>query len=527
VRIRYRYRGNEKIFDQATDAVVLGRPRAGVHVDIDLSPDLRVSRPHARISVADGDYWIEDLASANGTEVDGQPIKGRGKLRLEPGRTICISETTIEVELPLAEPDPDPGWASVDKTLVDTHDARLDIAEMIDAATPVFEPGQPIDPDRAQALALLYELPLQFGEQTELDVLFQTIIERLVAIIPAASRGALLLEDQASGELLLKAHVPAGQPSVSMTLASRTMARRQGFIWREGLDPSQSQFLNRIKAGMYVPLIWKGKVMGAACVDNSDGGTIFTTDDLRLMLAVAHYAAMAAMQNQLQAELRRNAALLGRLLTNFSPKIRDILLSRAAHGRLRLGGEKSEVVILASDIRGFTKLTAGMDTDDVMDLLNDYFSALVEAIFKQDGTVDKITGDAILAVFGSPEPDPSRHEKAVRAALAMQSAMTEVSGERKRRGQVTCTIGIGVHCGEVLHGFIGSNDRMELTIIGETANWTARYCAGAGGGEILLSPAMHQRLWRHIDTELITIDTKHEGSLSAYRLNGIKGLARI
>jgi len=122
-----------------------------------------------------------------------------------------------------------------------------------------------------------------FGEQTELDTLFQTVIERLVAIIPAATRGALLLEDQTSGELLLKAHVPAGQPSVSMTLASRTMSRRQGFIWARGLDPSQSQFLNRIKAGMYVPLIWKGRVLGVACVDNSDGGTIFTADDLRLI----------------------------------------------------------------------------------------------------------------------------------------------------------------------------------------------------------------------------------------------------
>ncbi len=523
MRIRYLYRGNEKIFDQMTDAVVLGRPRAGVHVDIDLSPDLRVSRPHARISAADGFYWIEDLGSANGTEVDGTSIKGRGKVQFEPGQTIRISDTTVQIEIPVVEPDLDPSWGSVDRTLVDTHDTRLDIVEMIDAAAPVFEPGQAIDPNRAQALALLYELPLQFGEQTELDALFQTIIERLVAIIPAASRGALLLEEQAGGELLLKAHVPAGQPSVSMTLASRTMARRQGFIWHEGLDPSQSQFLNRIKAGMYVPLIWKGQVMGAACVDNSDGGTIFTADDLRLMLAVAHYAAMAAMQNQLQTELRRNAALLGRLLTNFSPKIRDTLLSRAAHGRLRLGGERSEVVILVSDVRGFTKLTSGMDTDDVMDLLNDYFSALVEAIFKHDGTVDKITGDAILSVFGSPEPDPLRHEKAVRAAMAMQSAMTEVTEQRKRRGQVTCMIGIGVHCGEVLHGFIGSNDRMELTVIGEAANWTARYCDGAGGGEILLSPAMHQRLWRYIDTELITIETKHEGSLSAYRLNGIKG----
>ena len=525
MRIRYRYRGNEKIFDQSAQSVVIGRPRSGVHVDIDLTPDLRVSRPHARISLADGGYWIEDLGSANGTEVDGQPIKGSGKVRLAPGQKIQISDTVLQVEQPVSEGDLEPGWAN-DATLVDTHDTRLDITEMIDAAAPVFEPGMPIDPDQAQALALLYELPLQFGEQIELDALFQTIIERLVAIIPAASRGALLLEDQTSGELLLKAHLPAGQPSVSMTLASRTMARRQGFIWRQGLDPSQSQFLNRIKAGMYVPLMWKGRVLGVACVDNSDGGSVFTVDDLRLMLAVAHYAAMAAMQNQLQAELRLNAALLSRLLTNFSPKMRDKLLSRAAQGRLRLGGERSEVVILESDIRGFTKLTAGMDTDDVMDLLNDYFSALVDAIFKHDGTVDKITGDAIFAVFGSPEPDPLRHEKAIRAAIAMQHTMDEISERRRRRGQAICTIGIGVHCGEVLHGFIGSNDRMELTVIGEAANWTARYCAGAASGEILISPALHQRMWRYIDAELTTIDTKHEGSLSAYRLKGIKTAAR-
>ncbi len=525
MRILYRYRGTEKIFDEVCEAVVLGRPREGVHVDIDLTPDLGVSRPHARISISDGYYWIEDLGSANGTELDAKQIQGKGKVRLEPGHTIRISDTTIEVEIPVTQTGSGPGVASDDKTLVTTHDTRLDIDAMIDAAAPVFKPGQPIDPTRAQDLSLLYELPLRFGEETELDTLFQTIIERLVAIIPAASRGALLLEDSENGGLLLKAHVPTGRPSVSMTLASRAMARREGFIWREGIDPSQSQFLNRIKAGMYVPLMWKGRALGAACVDNSDDGTLFTAEDLRLMLAVAHYAAMAAMQTQLQNDLRRNAALLGRLLTNFSPSIRNKLLSRAAHGRLRPGGEKSEVVILVSDIRGFTLLSSGMDTDDVVDLLNDYFSALTDAIFQHDGTIDKITGDAILAVFGCPEPDSMRHEKAVRAALAMQSAMTEVSQQRKRRGQVTCAIGIGVHCGEVLHGFIGSNDRMELTIIGEAANWTARYCDGAAGGEILISPALHQRLWRYVDTELTAIETKHEGTLSAYRLKGIKSAA--
>ena len=526
MRIRYRYRDNEKVFNQPAASVVIGRPRHGVRVDIDLTPDLRVSRPHAQISLADGQYWIEDLGSANGTEVDGRPIKGEGKVRLEPGQTIQISETTLEVEMPTVGADRDLDWSSDNATVVETQDTRLNIGETIDATAPVYDLGDPIDPDRAKALVLLYELPLRFAGKIELDELFQTIIEQLVAIIPAASRGALLLEDPESGQLLLKAHVPAGQPSVSMTLAMMTMTRRQGFIWREGLDPSRSQFLNRIKAGMYVPLIWEGRAMGAACVDNSDGGTLFTMHDLRLMLAVAHYAAMAAKQHQLQSNLRSNAVLLSRLLSNFSPKIRDKLLARAANGRLRPGGEKSEVVILVSDIRGFTQLTAGMDTDDVMDLLNDYFSRLVDAIFKYDGTVDRISGDGILAVFGSPEPDPLRHEKAIRAALAMQSVMSAISEERRRRGLAICEIGIGVHCGEVLHGFVGSKDRMELAIIGEAANWTDRYCTGARGGEILISPAMHQRLWRYVDAELMIIDTKHEGRLRAYRLNGINSAAR-
>jgi len=522
VRISYRYRDTEKVFDQPSSSVVIGRPRHGVHVDIDLTPDLRVSRRHAQISLADGQHWIEDLGSANGTEVDGRSIKGEGKVRLEPGQTIRISETTLEVTMPTVGADLDPDWISDNATVVTTQETRLNIDEIIDAQAPVYDLDDPIDSDRAKALVLLYELPLRFGGQIELDELFQTIIEQLVAIIPAASRGALLLEDRESGQLLLRAHVPAGQPSVSMTLATMAMSRRQAFIWHEGLDPSRSQFLNRIKAGMYVPLIWKGRALGAACVDNSDGGTLFTMHDLRLMLAIAHYAAMAAEQHQLQSSLRSNAVLLSRLLSNFSPKIRDKLLARAANGRLGPGGERSEVVILISDIRGYTQLTAGMDTDDVMDLLNDYLSALVDAIFKYDGTVDKIAGDGIFAVFGSPEPDPLRHEKAIRAAVTMQSVMSEISEERRRRGLVTCEIGIGVHCGEVLHGFIGSKDRMEWKIIGEAANWTDRYCSGARGGEILISPAMHQRLWRYVDTELATIDTKHEGKLRAYRLKGIK-----
>jgi len=517
MRILYRYRDTEKVFDHALDEVVIGRPRGGVHVDIDLTPDLRVSRPHAKISFESGHYWIEDLGSTNGTTLDGQSITAVGKIRVEPGQIIGISDTTLTIEVP-DNTDPDETVL-----LRSSEDAEAEIIAVIDAAASAFDTENPPDPTRAQQMALLYELPLRFAKEVQMDTLLQTIVEQLVSIIPAANRGALLVREGGSGSLLLRAHVPAGEPSVSMTLARRAMAERQALIWTTGIVPSRSQMINRIQAGMYAPLIWLDEVVGVVCVDNSDAGTQFTNDDLRLMVAVAHYAAMALKQHRLDSELRENSLLLGRLLANFSPKIRDRLLSRARHGRLRLGGERSDVVVLESDIRGFTALSAGMDEDEVVDLLNEYFSALVDAIFLHDGTIDKFVGDAILAVFGSPEPDARRYENAIHAALAMQKAAAEVTRSRRSRDLVGCDFGIGIHCGTVLHGFIGSTERMELTIIGEAVNWTSRFCAGAAAGEILISPALHQHIWQLIETEPVVVEAKHEGDLRAYRVKGLRG----
>ena len=95
MRIRYHYRGNEKLFDQSVASVVIGRPRTGVHVDIDLTPDLRVSRPHARISSADGQYWIEDLNSVNWTYLNNQRLSPDKPAPLQEGDLLRLGNVLL------------------------------------------------------------------------------------------------------------------------------------------------------------------------------------------------------------------------------------------------------------------------------------------------------------------------------------------------------------------------------------------------------------------------------------------------
>jgi adenylate cyclase len=163
-----------------------------------------------------------------------------------------------------------------------------------------------------------------------------------------------------------------------------------------------------------------------------------------------------------------------------------------------------------------------MDPDEVVEMLNDYLGVLVPVVFAHNGTIDKFMGDAILAIFGSPESDPKQHENALRAAVDMQRAVAKLNEPRKLQVAPCRDFGIGIHCGDVVHGFVGTADRMEFTVIGDAVNRTARYCAAACGCEILISPEMDERVWRFAETEQSTIHTKHEDDFVAYRVKSLK-----
>jgi adenylate cyclase len=139
-----------------------------------------------------------------------------------------------------------------------------------------------------------------------------------------------------------------------------------------------------------------------------------------------------------------------------------------------LQGDRREVSVLVSDLRGFTTLSETMPAEQVAAHLNEYFPAMIDAIFAERGMVNDFIGDGILAVFGAPLPEGDHAWRAARAALAMQTALETLNREWAARGIATLRMGIGIHTGMVFAGNVGGPSRIKYTVIGDTVNVTAR-----------------------------------------------------
>ncbi|MGF1567655.1 MAG: GAF domain-containing protein [Nodosilinea sp.] len=141
---------------------------------------------------------------------------------------------------------------------------------------------------------------------------------------------------------------------------------------------------------------------------------------------------------------------------------------------LLMKGERKEVTVLFSDIRGYTTLTENLEADRVVEMLNAYFETMVEAVFNFEGTLDKFIGDALMAVFGAPLPLSNHAWAAVQAALDMRQRLIQFNAHRLDKNQPEIRIGIGISSGEVVSGNIGSQRKMEYTVIGDGVNLSSR-----------------------------------------------------
>jgi adenylate cyclase len=142
--------------------------------------------------------------------------------------------------------------------------------------------------------------------------------------------------------------------------------------------------------------------------------------------------------------------------------------------KLRLGGEKRELTVLFSDIRGFTSVAETLSPEDLVKLLNTYLTQMTEKVFRYDGLLDKYIGDAIMAVYGAPIHRPDHARLACRTALDMLAALKELHAEWRRTGRPLLDIGIGINTGPMIVGNMGSETRFDYTVIGDAVNLGAR-----------------------------------------------------
>ncbi len=179
----------------------------------------------------------------------------------------------------------------------------------------------------------------------------------------------------------------------------------------------------------------------------------------------------------------------------FSPEIATNI-RKGGDAFLRPGGREQEVVVMFSDLEGFTRACAGLSAAEALAMLSEYQECMVAEIFGAGGTLDKFIGDGIMATFGTPAPAADAADRAVRAARGMMAAMTKLNRERAARRQQPLKQRIGIHAGPAIVGNVGTHQRLEFTVIGDTVNVASRIeeACKRMGKAAMLSAAVVERL---------------------------------
>jgi adenylate cyclase len=199
--------------------------------------------------------------------------------------------------------------------------------------------------------------------------------------------------------------------------------------------------------------------------------------------------------------------------------------------KMSLVGEKLEVTILFSDLRGFTSISERMDPQTLVGLLNEYFTEMVEAVLAEDGVVDKYIGDAIMVVFGAPEPEPNDALRAVRSAVGMRKALARLNARLSARGITPLRTGIGIHTGQVIAGSIGHEEQRQYTVIGDAVNLASRLETATKdvGAHILISEHTYELVKEHVvarQVKEITVKGRAQPVMT-YEVTGLVGEAPL
>ncbi|BBO84151.1 hypothetical protein DSCO28_47170 [Desulfosarcina ovata subsp. sediminis] len=233
---------------------------------------------------------------------------------------------------------------------------------------------------------------------------------------------------------------------------------------------------------------------------------------------------LATAFNQMGEELFRHSLTRQSFGKYVGAEVLEMIL--ADPEKMWLKGHKNEATIFFADIRGFTAYSENREPELVVEMLNRYFEIATRAILDYGGYVDKFIGDAVLGVFGVPVFRKDHTERAVRAALALK---TQLQASSINGNTMLSSVGIGLHTGPIVSGNIGSQDKMEYTVIGDTVNLASRLSSLAAAGEVLVTSAICEPLADRIQVEpagVRSIKGKSE-PVKTFRVTAIEQRAHV
>jgi len=387
-----------------------------------------------------------------------------------------------------------------------------------------------------QEINLMFENNALFAELLDVDELIQVTIKQTMKVA-GSEKGVLMFLDKGKENLIIqKAEGVESDQILDIGI------QIQGSVFEEIFETGNYIIVEDISAAedvqekckgkfdldqfateswMIVPLKIKEEIIGILSVGDRVEGGSFTSIHAKMLTALAVQSAASVEKAWLYKNFDKEAKIRSTLQRYLSPTIVDDLVK---HNReLKLGGERLECSILFTDICSFTTISEQKSPEDIVMMLNEYFSAMAEIIFHYQGTLDKFIGDAIMAVFGAPLVSFDCHMNSVACGVAMLEKLKEIQEKWRSEGKEFFQMRVGINTGPVVAGNIGSSKRMDYTVIGDTVNLASRLESNAQPGTILISGYTYEKVKDFVNADrLDPIKVKGKVELiEIYRVNGI------
>jgi adenylate cyclase len=493
--------------------------------------DRIISKEHVHIvRTPDGQYMLKDLGSLNGTFIGTERVQQH---ILRDGDEINLGSTRLIYRG--EEPQQD-DQVPLQKVTIAPGMMQSHIRQRIEA-----RPDKEFLPEREifevdhlrrdyERLRIAYEISRAVGNELELEALMNKVLDKAFEML-AADRGVILLVNE-EGQLVPRVakQRTGGEMDeivISNSIINEVMTNKQAVLSSDATVDSRfsgahSIIMQGIRSTMSVPLLHGNDLLGIMHLDSQIATNAFDEKDLLIFTGIATQAATAIQNARLASKIEWEARTRAQFQRFFSPG----MVQQMIEGKLKLDGvgESREVTVMFADIRGFTAMTEHADAHDIVKLLNNYFEAMVEVLFRYDGTLDKYVGDEIMALFGVPVAYPEASVAAVECAVEMMHALETFNQVRQSQNLAPIQIGIGMNTGMCVYGALGSSKTLQYTVIGDTVNTASRLCSVAKGGEIIISEATYRQVQHHIEAqELPRVKVKgKEDALAIYRVKGVR-----